>query len=144
MAVRIGSATWHGALEDGDGRLVVGPQRWESGFSFRSRFTDDTVGSTNPEELLAAAHAGCFSMGLTYVLTQAGNVPRSVATSARVRLRPVDGVPTIDLVELDTTVDVDAVDADTLQKHAEEAERTCAISRALAGVAEIRVTARRS
>jgi lipoyl-dependent peroxiredoxin len=142
MATRTGSATWNGALRDGDGRLVVGPRRWEAGFSFRSRFTDDAESSTNPEELLAAAHAGCFSMGLTHVLTEAGTVPRSVTTTARVRLRPIDGVPTIDRVELDTTVDVDAVDADALQKHAEEAEVTCAISRALAGVAEIRVTAR--
>jgi osmotically inducible protein OsmC len=82
-------------------------------------------------------------MSLTYVLTQAGSVPRGVATSARVRLRAVDGVPTIDLVELDTTVDVDGVDAAALQQHAEQAEAMCAISRALTGVAEIRVTARR-
>lgn len=142
MAPRTGSATWAGTLQDGGGRVTVGPQRWEADYSFRSRFTDDAVGSTNPEELLAAAHAGCFSMSLTYVLTQAGIVPRDVATSARVRLRPVDGVPTIDLVELETTVDADGVDADALQKHAEAAETGCAISRALTGVAEIRVTAR--
>jgi osmotically inducible protein OsmC len=141
MAARTGSANWTGDLQDGSGRLVVGPQRWEADYSFRSRFTDDATGSTNPEELLAAAHAGCFTMGLTYVLTEAGSVPRSVTTSARVRLRPVDGVPTIDLVELDTTVDVDGVDEAALQKHAEVAEATCAISRARAGVAEIRVTA---
>ncbi|OLT04079.1 peroxiredoxin [Pseudonocardia sp. CNS-004] len=141
MAVRTGSATWTGDLQDGSGRLVVGPRRWESDYSFRSRFTDDAAGSTNPEELLAAAHAGCFSMALTHVLTQAGAVPRSITTSARVRLRPVDGVPTIDLVELDTTVDVDGVDAETLQAHAEAAEAGCAVSRALAGVAEIRVRA---
>jgi lipoyl-dependent peroxiredoxin len=143
MAARTGSAIWTGDLQDGSGRLVVGPQRWEADYSFRSRFTDDAVGSTNPEELLATAHAACFSMSLTHVLTQAGSVPRSVATSARVRLRPVDGVPTIDLVELDTTVDVDGVDTDALQKHAEAAEAGCAVSRALTGVAEIRVTARR-
>jgi osmotically inducible protein OsmC len=142
MATRTGSATWTGELRDGSGRLVVGQRHWEADFSFRSRFTDDAEHSTNPEELLAAAHAGCFSMGLTHVLTEAGTAPRSVATSAKVRLRPIDGVPTIDLVELDTTVDVDGVDADALQKHAEVAEATCAISRALAGVAEIRVTAR--
>jgi osmotically inducible protein OsmC len=141
MAVRTGSATWTGALQDGSGRLVVGPSRWEAGYSFRSRFADDATGSTNPEELLAAAHAGCFSMALTHVLTQAGSVPRSVATSARLRLRPVDGVPTIDLVELDTTVDVAGMDEAALQKHAEAAEASCAVSRALAGVAEIRVTA---
>ncbi|TQM44449.1 OsmC family peroxiredoxin [Pseudonocardia cypriaca] len=141
MAARIGNATWNGDLSEGSGRLVVGPNRWEADYSFRSRFTDDAAASTNPEELLAAAHAGCFSMALTYVLTQAGSVPRSIATSARVRLRPVDGVPTIDLVELDTTVDVDGVDEAALQKHAEAAEASCAVSRALAGVAEIRVTA---
>ena len=141
MAARTGSAIWTGDLQDGSGRLAVGPQRWEADYSFRSRFTDDATGSTNPEELLAAAHAGCFSMALTYVLTEAGSVPRSVATSARVRLRPVDGAPTIDLVELDTTVDVDGIDEATLQQHAEAAEVSCAVSRALAGVAEIRVTA---
>jgi osmotically inducible protein OsmC len=141
MAARTGNATWNGDLSSGGGRLVVGPNRWEADYSFRSRFTDDATGSTNPEELLAAAHAGCFTMGLTYVLTEAGSVPRSIATSARVRLRPVDGVPTIDLVELDTTVDVDGVDEAALQKHAEAAEASCAVSRALAGVAEIRVTA---
>ncbi len=142
MAARTGSATWTGDLRDGSGRLAVGPRRWGADFSFRSRFTDDAVDSTNPEELLAAAHAGCFSMSLTHVLTQAGKEPRSVATSARVRLRPVDGIPTIDLIDLTTTVDVDGVDADTLQKHAETAETGCAISRAMTGVAEIRVTAR--
>lgn len=141
MAARAGSATWTGDLSGGSGRLVVGPSRWEAGYSFRSRFTDDATGSTNPEELLAAAHAGCFSMALTHVLTQAGSIPRSVATSARVRLRPVDGAPTIDLVELDTTVDVDGMDEAALQKYAEAAEASCAVSRALAGVAEIRVTA---
>ncbi|MCV2489793.1 OsmC family peroxiredoxin [Geodermatophilus sp. YIM 151500] len=143
MAARTGGATWTGDLRDGSGQLVVGPQRWEAAYSFRSRFSDDTAGSTNPEELLAAAHAGCFSLSLTHLLTQAGGVPRSVATSARVRLRPVDGVPTIDLVELDTTVDVEGIDADALQKHVEAAEAGCGVSRALAGVAEIRVTARR-
>ena len=142
MAARTGSATWTGDLRDGSGRLTVGPRRWEAGYSFRSRFTDDAENSTNPEELLAAAHAGCFSMSLTHVLTQAGTAPRGVATTARVRLRPVDGVPTIDLVNLDTTVDVDGVDAAALQKHAEAAETGCAISRALTGVAEIKVTAR--
>jgi osmotically inducible protein OsmC len=141
MAARTASATWTGDLSDGSGRLTVGPNRWEADYSFRSRFTDDATASTNPEELLAAAHAGCFSMALTHVLTQAGGVPHSITTHARVRLRPVDGVPTIDLVELDTTVDVDGIDKADLQKHAEEAEAGCAVSRALAGVAQIRVTA---
>lgn len=142
MAARTGSATWSGDLQNGSGRLSVGPGRWESEYSFRSRFSDDYGGATNPEELLAAAHAGCFTMALTYALSEAGSPPRAVTTSARVRLRPVDGVPTIDLVELDTTVDVAGMDETTFLAHAEGAKAGCAISRALAGVGEIRLTAR--
>jgi osmotically inducible protein OsmC len=146
MAPRTGSATWSGGLQDGSGRVRVGPGRWESDYSFRSRFTDpdadDPPTGTNPEELLAAAHAGCFAMALTHVLTAAGRSPRSVRTGARVHFRPVAGVPTIVLVELDATADVDGVDEAGFRELAEEAEKGCAVSRALAGVAEIRVTAR--
>src|ERR671923_1862820 len=110
MAPRTGSATWSGDLQNGSGQLAIGPGRWESAYSFRSRFGDDYVGETNPEELLASAHAGCFTMGLVYGLSEAGSTPRSVTTRARVRIRPVDGIPTIDLVELDTTADVAGID----------------------------------
>jgi osmotically inducible protein OsmC len=145
MAARTGSATWSGDLRTGSGQLTVGPGRWEAEYSFRSRFNDDldpSAGATNPEELLAAAHAGCFTMGLTYALAEAGHPPRQVTTRARVRLRPVDGIPTIDLVELDTTVDVTGVEETVVREYAEDAKVRCAISRALAGVDEIRLTAR--
>jgi osmotically inducible protein OsmC len=145
MAARIGSATWSGDLQDGSGEVVVGPGRWTAGYSFHSRFADtpgDGPGTTNPEELIAAAHAGCFSMALTHALTEAGYRPRGVATHARVQLRPADGVPTISLIALDTTVDADGIDEAALQEHAQVAKVGCAVSRALAGVAEIRLTAR--
>jgi lipoyl-dependent peroxiredoxin len=142
MAPRTGTATWSGDLQNGAGHVTIGPGRWEAEYSFRSRFTDDYGGATNPEELLAAAHAGCFTMGLVYALSEAGCPPRAVTTRARVRLHPVDGVPTIDLVELDTTVDVEGIDEAAFLEHAEDAKIRCAISRALAGVGEIRLTAR--
>jgi osmotically inducible protein OsmC len=142
MAASTGSATWTGDLRDGSGELIVGPGRWKAPFSFRSRFGDTQDDGTNPEELLAAAHAGCFSMGLVHALTEAGHCPRSVETRGRAHLRPVDGVPTISLIELDTIVDVDGIDEAAVREHAEQAKVTCALSRALAGVAEIRLTAR--
>ncbi len=142
MAARIGSATWSGDLRDGSGEVMVGPGRWTAAYSFRSRFADTADGGTNPEELIAAAHAGCYSMALTHALTEAGHRPRSVATHARAHLRPVDGVPTISLIELDTTVDADGIDDAVLQEHAGLAKVGCAVSRALAGVTEIRLTAR--
>jgi osmotically inducible protein OsmC len=145
VAPRVGSAEWTGTLPDGTGRVRVGPGRWEAGYSYRSRFTDPDTGQpasgTNPEELLAAAHSGCFAMALTHVLTEAGRPPRSVATRARVHLRPVEDVPTITLVELDATADVDDLDEAAFREHAERAEAGCAVSRALAGVAEIRLRA---
>jgi osmotically inducible protein OsmC len=145
VAPRVGSAEWSGTLRDGTGRVRVGPGRWEAPYSYRSRFTDPDTGrassGTNPEELLAAAHAGCFAMALTHVLTEAGRPARSVATRARAHLRPVGGAPTIVLVELEATADVDDLDEADFRRHAERAEAGCAVSRALAGVADIRVTA---
>ncbi|MCO1657975.1 OsmC family peroxiredoxin [Pseudonocardia humida] len=141
MAPRLGSAEWSGTLQEGAGRVRVGPGRWEADYSFRSRFAERGTGGTNPEELLAAAHSGCFAMALTHVLTEAGRPPRSVSTRARVHLRAVDGTPTITLVELDAGADVDGLDEDAFRRHAESAKAGCALTRALAGVAEIRLTA---
>jgi osmotically inducible protein OsmC len=141
MPVRTGSARWDGDLPTGAGRLVVGEATWEAPYSFRSRFEDED--GTNPEELIAAAHAGCFSMALTHRLATAGHPPRAIATRARVHLRPVDGVPTIQRIELETEADVPGLqDADAFAGYAEEARAGCAVSRALAGVEEITVTAR--
>jgi lipoyl-dependent peroxiredoxin len=139
MATRNGSARWDGDLATGSGRVTVGESAWTGNYSFASRF-EDGAGS-NPEELLAAAHAGCFSMALSYALTEAGHTPRSIETTARVHLRPVDGVPTIRQVDLETTGDVPDIDEDSFRKLAEEAEATCAVSRALQGVEKITVSA---
>jgi osmotically inducible protein OsmC len=138
MATRDGSATWEGDLENGSGRLVVGEGAWEGDYSAQSRFEEGS--GTNPEELLAAAHAACFSMALSNDLAQHGHQPRSVRTRARVQLRNVDGAPTIASIELETEGDVEGIDADHFAEHAEDAKRNCPVSRALAAVAEISVS----
>src|SRR2546423_3335073 len=89
MATRNGSAQWNGDLKGGSGELTVGAGVWTGPFSFASRFEDGE--GTNPEELLAAAHAGCFSMALASALGTAGHSPESIRTTARVHLRQVEG-----------------------------------------------------
>lgn len=149
MATRNGSATWHGDLMTGSGELTVGEAAWTAGYSF-SRFSGvlpnapaDGAGgtTTNPEELLAASHAACFSMALSLNLTQAGTPPRSIDTTARVHLRVVEGIPTIQRVDLETVADAPGVDERQLRELAEQAKDTCIISRALAGVQEITLNA---
>jgi lipoyl-dependent peroxiredoxin len=140
MATRNGSAEWNGDLKDGSGRLTVGESAWTGNYSFSSRFEDGE--GTNPEELLAAAHAACFSMALSNMLAQHEHPPRSVRTTARVHLRNVDGAPTIAQIELETEGDVPGIDEDHFREHAEEAKAGCPVSRALADVKEITLSAR--
>ena len=147
MATRNGSATWTGDLMTGSGQLTVGDDAWMSGFSARSRFTGvmpgfEAAAGTNPEELLAAAHAACFSMALSLTLTEAGFAPRSVHTQARVHLRMVDGLPSIGQIDLETQGDVPGLDQDGFRERAEEAKASCIISRALGGVAQINLVTR--
>jgi osmotically inducible protein OsmC len=104
---------------------------YEGAYSFRSRF-EDGAGS-NPEELIAAAHAGCFSMALSNVLAEAGFDPESVDTTADVTLRMLEGGPAITKVHLTTTAHVPDIDQDTFQEHAEAAKDGCPVSKALAG-----------
>ena len=147
MATRNGTAQWNGDLEHGSGRLTVGDDHWTSNYSFTSRFngllTDDEDNSkaTNPEEMLAAAHAACFSMALSLVLTTSGYPPRTIETSARVHLRIIDGWLTIQQIDLETNVDVPDIDATEFQKRAEEAKTNCILSRALTGVETINLAA---
>src|SRR4051794_32473584 len=100
MATRNGSAKWEGDLLTGSGRLTIGEGAWTGDYSY-SRFAgvlpdaDADGATTNPEELLAAAHAACFSMALSLALTDAGHPPRSIETAGRVHLRVVAGAPTI-------------------------------------------------
>jgi lipoyl-dependent peroxiredoxin len=140
MATRNGSAKWEGDLEGGSGQLTVGEDAWQGSYSYASRFEEGE--GTNPEELVAAAHAACFSMALSNMLAEHGHEPRSVQTTARVHLRNVDGAPTIQRIDLETVGDVPSIDEGHFRKHAEEAKAGCPVSRALAAVEEIELTAR--
>ena len=140
MATRNGSAEWKGDLQSGSGRLTVGKDAWEGDYSYASRFEEGE--GTNPEELLAAAHAACFSMALSNMLAEHGHGPRSVKTTARVHLRNVGGAPTIQQIELETEGDVPGIDEAHFREHAEEAKAGCPVSRALAAVEEIDLSAR--
>jgi lipoyl-dependent peroxiredoxin len=139
MATRNGSARWTGDLSSGAGRVTVGDRAWTGDYSFASRFEDGA--GTNPEELIAAAHAGCFSMAFVHALSEAGHAPVSIETVAHVRLRPVDGTPTIVQIDLETRGDAEGLDEKRFRELAETAKAGCAVSRALAGVERISVSA---
>jgi osmotically inducible protein OsmC len=152
MATRNGSAAWRGYLKTGSGQVMVGDAGWTSAYSYTSRFhgLQEDAGSgdtepgpaTNPEELLAAAHAACFSMAFSLVLTQREHPPSTIETQAHVYLRNVSGIPTIQRIDLDTEADVPGIDEAELRQWAEEARTGCIISRALSGVEEITLSAR--
>ena len=146
MATRNGSARWTGDLMTGSGELTVGEGAWTADYSGGSRFHDVLPGfeggaGTNPEELLAAAHAACFSMALSLALTEAGFDPRMLQTKARVHLRFVGGAPTIQEIDIETEGDVPEIDQDGFRERAEEAKSGCIISRALGGVEQINLVA---
>jgi osmotically inducible protein OsmC len=140
MATRNGSAEWRGDLKTGDGDLTVGDGVFKGAYSFSSRFEEGE--GTNPEELIAAAHAACFSMSLGNVMAQHGHPAESVRTVAKVHLRQTDAGPAIQQIELETEGRVPGIDQDHFAEHAEEAKQGCPVSRALAGVEEITLTAR--
>jgi osmotically inducible protein OsmC len=142
MATRNGNAQWNGDLKEGSGRLTVGDDVWSGDYSFASRFEDGD--GTNPEELIAAAHSACFTMALSAQLSEAGHVPNSVKTTARVQIRNVDGLPTIDNIKLETEGDVPGIDQATFEEQAEAARAGCAVARAHAGVNPIELTAKLS
>jgi osmotically inducible protein OsmC len=139
MAGRNGSAEWRGDLQSGGGTVKVGDGVFEGTYSFKSRFEDGQ--GTNPEQLIAAAHAACFTMALSSILSTAGHTPESVNTTANVTLRFIDNAPTLTRVDLVTEGRVAGIDAAQFQKFAEEAKANCPISRALAGIPEITLTA---
>lgn len=148
MASRTGSATWTGDLMSGTGEVTVGERAWTGSYSGSSRFDGVLPGfeggpGTNPEELLAAAHAACFTMALSLALTDAGaEAPRRLHTRAKVQLRFLDGAPTIQQIDLETEGEVPGLDEAGFRERAEEAKRTCIVSRALAGVERVNVVAR--
>ncbi len=133
-----GSAEWKGDVPSGTGTFTAGDSI-RGGYTYKSRFEDGP--GSNPEQLIAAAHAACFSMALSNLLAQAGSPPESVHTDATVTLRPVDGVPTITKIELVTVGRVPGMDDATFSAHASAAKAGCPVSRALAGVPEITLEA---
>ncbi len=135
MSIRVtrsAQATWQGNVPDGGGRIGVGSGAFEGPFTLRAR-VEDVERSTNPEELIAAAQAGCFTMSLANLLSEAGNPPREVRTTARVRLEQLEPGFRITRIELDTVGDVPGIDRDAFATLAEQAKATCPVSLALAG-----------
>jgi lipoyl-dependent peroxiredoxin len=132
MPTRSSSAHWSGNLARGNGTMSLGSGAFEGPYSFASRFENGD--GTNPEELIAAAHAGCFSMQLAALLSQAGHVPDSVQTTAVIHLDKDDGGFSITRSDLTTEVKAEGLDDAEFQKHAEEAQKTCPVSRALGAI----------
>jgi len=139
MTVREASARWQGTLKQGSGRLRLGSGVFEGAYSFPSRFENGP--GTNPEELIAAAHAGCFSMALTAILGGEGHTANSIHTIAKVHLGATTAGPTITRIELETQADIPGLEPAEFQRMAETAKTTCLVSRALAGVTTIALKA---
>ncbi len=133
-----GSAEWKGDLKGGAGTFTAG-DGITGDYSFKSRFEDGP--GANPEQLIAAAHASCFSMALSAALADAGTPVTSVKTDATVTLRFVDGAPTITAIALSTVGDVPGIDEAAFKEAAEGAKAGCPVSRALAGVPEVTLEA---
>src|ERR1700755_1105866 len=133
-----GTTEWKCTGPTGTGTFTAG-DTISGGYTFKSRFEDGP--GSNPEQLIGAAHAACFSMALSSALSQGGTPPDSVHTDATVTLRPVDGTPTITKIELVTVGKVPGIDEATFIELANGAKAGCPVSRALAGVPEITLKA---
>jgi osmotically inducible protein OsmC len=136
MAVRSATAVWKGTLKEGGGNLKLGSGVYEGPYTWAARFED--APGTNPEELIGAAHAGCFSMFLSALLTNAGFTPTSITTVAKVHL---EAGPTITKIELDCEAVVPNLDAQGFQEKAAAAKQNCPVSKALSSV-DIELNAR--
>ena len=137
---RKAEADWDGGIMDGKGKVKLGSGAFEGAYSFKSRFSEDEATATNPEELIAAAHAGCYTMALSGNLGKAGYTPTNIHTTANVKIeKQGDGfvIPNIDLV---TEAKVDGIEDEEFQKIAEETKKTCPVSQVLSG-AEISLKA---
>ena len=132
MPVRKASAVWNGTLKEGNGTMKMQSGAYEGKYSFGSRFEEDP--GTNPEELIAAAHAGCFSMALSGGLTKSGFTPERVETSAKAHLERVGEGFKITRIQLTCEASVPGIDDAAFQDLAAGAKAGCPVSRALAGV----------
>ncbi|MBX0334595.1 OsmC family peroxiredoxin [Pontibacter sp. HSC-14F20] len=133
-------AQWNKGLKNGNGEVESGTGNFKAGYTFASRFEND-ASATNPEELIGAAHAGCYSMFLSALLEKANYEPESVRTTATVHLGEKDGGPHVMKIELNTEASVAGISDDEFQKLAEESKAKCPISKALGAVPEITLTA---
>lgn len=132
MVVRRAEAEWKGNLDHGSGRMRLGSGAFEGAYSFASRFQHEP--GTNPEELLGAAHAGCFSMALSHSLSEAGHIPDVIHTKAKVQIEHLGEGFKITTIELETEGVVPGIDEQTFQEQAEAVKEGCPVSQALAGV----------
>lgn len=139
MPIRTASARWQGTLTEGSGTIATGKGGIQGNYSFKSRFEEGE--GTNPEELIGAAHAGCFSMALSKVLTDAGHPPTEIATIANVHLDKTDAGMTVTRIDLETVGKVPGIDEAEFTKLAEAAKANCPISRLLAPGADISLKA---
>ncbi len=140
MPSRKAEAKWEGNLMEGNGRLTLGSGAFDGPYSFKSRF-EEGQSATNPEELIGAAHAGCFTMALTAQLSRAGSPPTRIHTTAQVKLEKVGDAFSITKIDLNTEAEIPGIDDPTFQKYASEAKQNCPVSKALAGT-EISLTAK--
>jgi osmotically inducible protein OsmC len=132
MPIREAQAQWLGNFARGSGSMSFGSGAFDGAYSAASRFEEGE--GTNPEELIAAAHAGCFSMALALVLSDAGHEPESVSSSAKVSLEKEGDGYSITRSDLTTEVKVDGVSEDEFQSYAEQAKNGCPVSRALGAI----------
>jgi len=131
MPARSSQARWEGNLKEGKGTMKLGSGAYEGAYSFPSRF--ESGAGTNPEELIAAAHAGCYSMAFSAGLGKAGITPNWVETKATVHLEAVEGGFGITKIDLVMEADIPGIDQAKFQEHAEAAKNGCPVSKALAG-----------
>src|SRR6266513_3972976 len=131
MATRTASAVWDGTLKQGKGSMKLGSGAFEGAYSFSSRFEEGT--GTNPEELIGAAEADCYSMAFAANLEKAGHPAKRISTSATVKLEMVGGGPKITTIDLKTEAEVPGIDEAKFREQAELTKKTCPVSVALAG-----------
>ena len=140
MPTRSADARWDGPFNRGSGTMEFGSGAFSGSYSAASRFEEGE--GTNPEELIAAAHAGCFSMAFALALGEAGHEPESISTDADVHITPAEGGGfEISRIDLRTRGRVPGIDADEFQRHAEAAKAGCPVSKALGGVNDITLDA---
>ena len=139
MATRTGSAVWEGTLKQGRGTMKLGSGAFEGPYSFSSRFEEGK--GTNPEELIGAAEAGCYSMALSANLEKAGHPAKRVDTTANVKLEMTESGPKITTIELENESEVPGIDGKAFQEQADKTKTGCPVSKALTGT-EIKLKAR--